>query len=140
LLHLFKTIAHDPTTGLTIRQKSADVGFILLGLAVAVILFSGAAVAHNWWGGGKEVDENTKSQCCGQNDCHEIDSNLVRTNGAGYDIDLSGFEWFFPNRARGKGLIHVPQERVAPSRDGSWWVCYLPGEHDVRCVFGAFGA
>ena len=76
--------------------------------------------AHDYWGNGKEVDVATKTLCCGQNDCKEVDERAMIIGG--------------------DGLVHftdtqltVPVDRIMPTPDGRIWRCIWGGQ--IKCLF-----
>ena len=83
-------------------------------------LFCMSCEAHDYWGNGKEVDIATKSLCCGQNDCKEVDPAAMSV--------------------RGDGLVHftdtpltIPATRIMPTPDGRIWRCIWASE--IKCLF-----
>lgn len=93
------------------RHSQRHFGLVLLFLA-------GNAEAHDWYTG--KFDPVLHHVCCGNKDCHPIDSGDVRVTKDGYYVRppgsayLNGYqeaEWF------------IPRERVQSSPDDSYHMC-----------------
>jgi hypothetical protein len=78
------------------------------------------AGAHDYWGNGKEVDVATKSLCCGQNDCKEVDINAMH-------VMSDGLVHFDDTK------LTIPANRMMPTPDGRVWRCIWGGE--IKCLF-----
>lgn len=90
----------------------------LLGhIALAWLMLPGDAEAHDWYTG--KTDPVLQYDCCGNKDCHPIDSNDVRMTKDGYFVRLhpaylnepQGAEWF------------IPRERVQTAPDDRYHIC-----------------
>ncbi len=85
-----------------------------------LLLFASSALAHDYWGNGREVDRTTKSLCCGKNDCKEVDPKLMH-------VDKDGVVRF----------DDVPYttlaSKIMPSPDGNIWRC-IWGD-SIKCLF-----
>lgn len=90
---------------------------VLRQIASASIVLPGNADAHDWYTG--TTDSVLHYDCCGNKDCHPIDSSNVRMAKEGYFVRLhpaflnesTEAEWF------------IPRERVQPSPDDRYHIC-----------------
>ncbi|ANN55504.1 MULTISPECIES: hypothetical protein [Mesorhizobium] len=87
-------------------------------IALAWLLLAGDADAHDWYTGKK--DPVLRYDCCGNKDCHPIDSRAVRETKDGYYVRLprpaylnepQEPEWF------------IPRERAQVSIDDRYHLC-----------------
>lgn len=85
--------------------------------ALAWLLLSGDADAHDWYTG--KTDPVLHNDCCGNKDCRPIDSNDVRMTKDGYFVRLHPIylnerqeaEWF------------IPRERAQAAPDDRYHIC-----------------
>lgn len=87
-------------------------------IALAWLVLAGNADAHDWYTG--KTDPVLQYDCCGNKDCHPIDSRDVRETKDGYYVRLprpsylnesQEPEWF------------IPSERVQASADDRYHLC-----------------
>lgn len=87
-------------------------------IALVWLILAGDAEAHDWYTG--KTDPVLHYNCCGNKDCHPIDSSDVRATKDGYYIRLTrptymnepqGREWF------------IPRERVQATPDDRYHIC-----------------
>ena len=87
-------------------------------IALACLVLSGNADAHDWYTGKK--DPVMQSDCCGNKDCHPIDPSEVRETKDGYYVRVprpaymnepQEPEWF------------IPRERTQASPDDRYHLC-----------------
>lgn len=87
-------------------------------VALIWLAFAGNADAHDWYTG--KTDPLLQYDCCGNKDCHPIDSSDVRATKDGYYVKLprpsymnepQEAEWF------------IPRERVQTAPDDRYHIC-----------------
>lgn len=87
-------------------------------IALIWLALTGDAEAHDWY--TDKTDPVLHYKCCGQNDCHPVDPNEVRSTREGYYVKLyrpsylndpPGEEWF------------IPWERVQSAPDDRYHIC-----------------
>lgn len=91
------------------------------------VVFGAAEVrAHEQWADGGQVPAWVKQQCCGSAEAHQLRPDQVHITPSGYKVD--GYREL------------IPEKRLLPSPDGSWWVFYRNysdgNQGPVRCFFG----
>lgn len=74
------------------------------------ILLISAALAHSWY----------PQECCGGNDCFEIDDSRVHVVPGGYLVD---------------GRHFVPEAKARIAKEGGYHACFYPTPNDLHCFF-----
>lgn len=78
----------------------------------------GDAAAHDWYKG--KTDPVRNYQCCGNEDCHPIDSSAVRSTKDGYYVRLPR-HWYMHYAQEAEWFI--PKERVQSAPDERYHIC-----------------
>ncbi|MET3594619.1 hypothetical protein ABID26_004027 [Mesorhizobium shonense] len=87
-------------------------------IALMWLVLANDANAHDWYTG--KTDPVLQYDCCGNKDCHPIDSDVVRETKGGYYVRLprpaymnepQEAEWF------------IPRERVQAAPDDRYHIC-----------------
>ena len=96
--------------------------------AIAAIVISSLAHAHDRWANGEPVPKGIKSACCGPNDVHHLSADQVHATPAGWRVEG------YPDV--------IPMGTEQPSPDGEYWIFYQTfqdGEvSKVFCFFVPF--
>ena len=96
--------------------------------AIAAIVISSLAHAHDRWANGEPVPAWVKAACCGPDDVHHLTPDQVHEMSDGWHVD--GYP----------GVIPIGTEQ--PSPDGEYWIFYQTfqdGEvSKVFCFFVPF--
>jgi hypothetical protein len=107
----------------TIRTTAVASTILLIGLATFVM--TGGARGHDSWiNKGGFRDPQTKSHCCGENDCEVIPGDMVSITPYGYYLKQTGET--------------IPTARAMDSEDGQFWRCKFLAGIDTgrtRCFF-----
>lgn len=78
--------------------------------AIFMLIAIASAIGHSWY----------PPECCGGNDCSEIDEARVRVVQGGYMVD---------------GKSYVAHKDVRPSPDGKYHACFWPYPDRLHCFF-----
>jgi hypothetical protein len=95
--------------------NSGALAFVL-GAAL-VLFFSSFSHGHDFWINHGGYHNKAGEWCCGDNDCHVEKATHIP----------SGWKL-------GSGEL-VREDKVLPSEDHDIWVCRVPTDNHVRCVF-----
>lgn len=112
------------------------------GIAFVWVILAGNANAHDWYAG--KTDPVLHFRCCGNRDCHPIESSDVRPTKDGYYVkqpepssrnDPPTGEWF------------IPRDRVQAAPDERYHICeslfptFRVGRYKMRwtCFFAPLG-
>ncbi|PAQ01475.1 hypothetical protein CIT25_15615 [Mesorhizobium mediterraneum] len=87
-------------------------------IALAWLVLPGDADAHDWYTG--KTDPVLYYDCCGNKDCHPIDSNDVRMTKDGYFVRLPRPAYLNETQ---EAELFIPRERVQTSPDDRYHIC-----------------
>ena len=109
--------------------------------AVALVLSSSAAFAHDIWISRGTYKNPAGEWCCGAEDCGVVDKNAVHAKTGGYSVigAVTYGQAITGNPADGPTVRQnvnetIPYSQAMPSPDGAYWRCKRP-DGTPRCFF-----
>lgn len=77
------------------------------------------ALAHDHWINWGDYKDSLGAPCCGEEDCHVVDSSQVKATSRGYEL-ING--------------VLIQYDEVIQSEDSDYWLCKRP-DGTLRCFF-----